>query len=480
MPRRSTHTPTATRGAPRRPRDRNVPHALRFIGTTAALILTLTLLVLPQHAHAQSTAAGKGIAVVARIDGAIGPATTELVRQAFADARARDAAVIVLEMDTPGGLSSSMRDIIRHILASPVPVLAYVAPSGARAASAGTYILYASHLAAMAPGTNLGAATPVQLGGGLPGTAEKNDKDTGQSAETAKAMNDAAAYIRSLALLRGRNVEWAEEAVRKAASLSAQEALKAGVIDLVATNLDDLLAQADGRMVNLNGRQVTLKTRDLHPVVLTPSWTTQLLAIITNPNIAYLLLLIGFYGIIFEFWSPGGVAPGVVGAIALLVGLFALNLLPINYAGMGLLLLGMALMVAEAFAPSFGILGIGGIVAFALGSLFLFDEAPGFTLSLPVVLTASGVSLAFLTFVLAVAIRAHRLHAVSGAEGLIGEPGQVLSWSGSSGDVHVHGERWHARAAGPSTASFATGTPVRVTGRDRLTLLVEPEQTPQA
>lgn len=481
MPRRLTRIRPVAWAGQRPPAKQSVRRATWLSALFAIVILCATAVFLPHWARAQPSTLPEGrVALVVQIKGAIGPATTELLRQALATAGPRNAAVIVLEMDTPGGLSSSMRDIIQDILASSVPVFTFVSPSGARAASAGTYILYASHIAAMAPSTNLGAATPVQIGGGWPGTPDKEKKPDEPDPQTAKAVNDAAAYIRGLALLRGRNVEWAEEAVRKAASLSAREALERGVIDFVAADIGDLLAKADGRKVSVGGNEVMLKTAGLQTVVLEPGWASRILAIITDPNIAYLLLLIGIYGILFEFMNPGAVVPGVVGAIALLVGLFSLNLLPISYAGMGLLILGIGLMVAEAFAPSFGILGIGGIVAFALGSLFLFKEVPGFEISLPVVLTATGLSFAFLVLVLAVGIRAHRHRTVSGAEAMIGEPGKVLAWAGGGGDVHVHGERWQARAASSSAGPFAPGTRVRVTGRDRLTLLVEPEKPPEA
>jgi membrane-bound serine protease (ClpP class) len=417
--------------------------------------------------------------LVLEIQGAIGPATSEYLRQASEVAAARNAALIVLRMDTPGGLASSMHDIIRDILASPVPVVTYVAPSGARAASAGTYILYASQLAAMAPGTNLGAATPVQIGGGSPFGDSPDKEDKGKNGEAQppadasmrKAVNDAVAYIRSLAELHGRNADWAEQAVREAASLPASAALKQGVIEIIASDLPDLLVQADGRSVRLGNGTVTLHTKGLDTVSMQIDWRVRLLGVISDPNIAYILLLIGFYGIIFEFFSPGMVAPGVIGVIALTVGLFALNLLPLNYAGVGLLLIGIALMVAEAFAPSFGALGIGGAVAFALGSLFMFDKAPGFELSLPLVLTASAASAALLAVMLAAAMRAHRRKVVSGEAAMIGSAGEVLTWSETHGEVHVHGEHWRARSAG----LLKPGQRVRVIGRDGLTLTVEPE-----
>ncbi|WP_137391797.1 NfeD family protein [Rhodoligotrophos defluvii] len=438
----------------------------------AAALLFATLAVV-DPARPQDSAAGR-TAILLDVKGAIGPATTDYIAQGLATAADRNAAVVILRMDTPGGLASAMRDIIRDILASPVPVVVYVAPGGARAASAGTYILYASHLAAMAPGTNLGAATPVQLGGGQPfGRGEEDgegEKGTGDPS-TAKAVNDAVAFIRGLAELNDRNADWAEQAVREAASLPASAALDQGVIEIIATDLDDLLAKADGRTVRVSGNDVTLRTADLSIAAMEPGWRTRLLGIITNPNIAYILLLVGMYGIIFEFVSGGAIFPGVIGGISLILGLFALNLLPINYAGVALILLGVALMVAEVFAPSFGVLGIGGVTAFAIGSFFLFDEVPGFQLSPAVVVTASLLSAILLVIVLAAAVRAHRRQVVSGSAAIIGAKGEVRAWSHASGLVHIAGEQWQARASKP----LSPGQKIRVTGRDGLTLIVEPE-----
>ncbi|MDX3906184.1 MAG: NfeD family protein [Pigmentiphaga sp.] len=463
--------------------------ALRYLAAVAVAGAAL----LP--AYSQAAAPAERSVVLLDIQGAIGPATTGYLRHGFETASRQNAQAIVLRIDTPGGLASSMRDIIRLMLASPIPVLAYVAPSGAQAASAGTYLLYASHLAAMAPGTNTGAATPVNMGGS-PGDSPptgapdgKNGKEDraaeegkkaqerpaagqkpapAQAAER-KAINDAVAFIRSLAEMRGRNAEWAEEAVRSAASISAQAALEQRVIEIVSPDLADLLGQADGRQVEVNGQAMELETRGAQVVAVEPDWRTRFLAVITNPNIAYILMLLGIYGIIFELMSPGSIFPGVLGAVALVTGLFALNLLPISYAGIGLVLLGIVLMGAEAFTPTFGLLGIGGAVIFALGSLFMFDgDIPGFQLSLPLIVAAAVASGVLMAVVLASVVRSRKRAVVTGGETLIGRTGTVLSWSGDAGLVRIHGESWHARSDDP----LAPGASVQVAGRQGLTLIV--------
>mgnify|MGYP003633321846 CR=1 FL=1 len=421
---------------------------------------------------------------VLTIDGAIGPATADYVSNGIASAVEKGAPMVVIRMDTPGGLDISMREIIRVIVNAPMPVVTYVSPSGARAASAGAFILTASHVAAMAPGTNVGAATPVQLGAPGPAAAPESkgedenksegSKPSGQkggNASEAKALNDAIAYIRSLAEMRGRNADWAETAVRDAASLSAQSALQQNVIDIVARDDTALLTQLNGRSVKVGAGEVRLDTRGIVLSELTPNWRTRLLAAITNPNIALILMMLGAYGLLFEFMNPGALYPGTIGAICLLVGLYALSALPVNYAGIALILLGMALMAAEAFSPSFGILGIGGVIAFALGATIMFDsDIPEFRIALPVLGAVAVASLGATLLTAKLALESRRSKVVSGREEMVGASGHVLDWKGTSGHVHVHGERW--RASG--TGEFAAGQLVRVVGLEGLTLAIEP------
>jgi membrane-bound serine protease (ClpP class) len=405
-----------------------------------------------------------------RIEDAIGPATSDYIERALDAASKGDVELVVILMDTPGGLDTSMRAIIKNITSATVPVASYVAPTGSRAASAGTYILYASHIAAMAPGTNLGAATPIQIGGisaPTPGEGGEPVKDAAKS----KAINDAAAYIRGLAKLRGRNQEWAEKAVREAASLPADEALKLGVIDIIATDMIDLLEQLEGRVVTVQGVERTLHTAGLPIREIAPDWRNRLLSVITNPNVAYILLLIGIYGLILEFSNPGAFVPGTVGAICLLLALYSFQLLPINYAGMALILLGVALMIGEAFQPSFGMLGIGGVIAFVFGSIILIDtDAPGFGIDLSVIFAFSLSSVLIFVFVVGMAVKARRRPVVSGSEQLIGAEGTVLDDFDHEGQVFVHSEYWKAVTPYP----LHKGQQVRVTGMKGLILEVEP------
>ncbi len=434
---------------------------LRLFSTVLAGILAAAVPWRPAQAGQQ--------AVVLEIDGAIGPAIAAYVTGALHDLDPRQTRLVVLRLNTPGGLDSSMRAIIAAMLASPVPVAAYVAPSGARAASAGTYIVYAAAIAAMAPGTNLGAATPVQLG--IPTGTGTPKGQAPEDTETRKIVNDAVAYIRGLAELHGRNADWAEQAVRSAVSLPASEALKLKVIDVIAGDLPDLLRQIDGRQVIADGKPVTLATADLAIVTRPPGWRTALLAILTDPNIAFILLLIGIAGLVFEFTTPGVIAPGLIGVISLLVALFALDLLPVDYAGAGLVLLGIALMIAEAHIGAFGVLGIGGIAAFVIGALMMFPgTAPGFALSRPLLAAVTVVAAGLFLIALSLLLRARRRPVVTGREALIGAEGETVSWDTEEGRVRVAGEVWRARAARP----LAPGARVKVTGRRGLMLIVEP------
>lgn len=432
------------------------------------------------HAPAQSEVRAAGVVFIIDIKGAIGIAATRQITQALDKSRAEKAAALVIRLDTPGGLVSATRDIIQAMLAAPLPVIVYVAPSGARAASAGTFIVYAAHIAAMAPGTNLGAATPIEIGlPGLPqppqpGREEKEKQEP--KAETAaqrKAINDTVAMLRSLAQLRGRNADWAEKAVREAATLTANEALKENVIDIVAQDLDDLLTRADGRSVSIGGIETKLVTLNARRETIEPDWRTRVLAVISDPNVAFILLLVGIYGILLEFWNPGALIPGVVGGISLLLALTALYGLPIQYGALGLIILGIGLMAAEAFVPGFGILGIGGVVAFIAGAMFLFDPAGAdieIAVAMPLIVGAAA-TCGLLTFVvLGAAIQARRRPPVSGAEEMIGSIGSVIEWQGVTGSIRVHGEVWSARAG----RSFKQGEAVRVTQREGLTLVVEP------
>ena len=362
-----------------------------------------------------------------------------------------------------------MRDIIKAILASPVPVATYVSPQGARAASAGTYILYASHIAAMAPATNLGAATPVEL---APAGDKPADTPPGD-AKMRKVVHDAAAYIRSLAELRGRNAEWAERAVREAVSLPASEALKLKVVDMVATDLDDLLRQLNGRSIKLNDRTVTLDTAHATIERVLPDWRSRLLAVIGDPSIAYLLMLLGIYGLIYEFSNPGMLFPGVVGGICLLLGLFALQVMPISYAGLALMLLGIVLMISEAFVPSFGALGVGGIAAFIIGSVMLINtDVPGYGIPWALIVPVALTSALFSFFVASMALRARRRPVVTGAEELIGAPGEILDDMEHEGWARIHSEQWRVRSSVP----LKRGNAVRVRARHDLILDVEPDK----
>jgi membrane-bound serine protease (ClpP class) len=425
-------------------------------------------------------------ATLIELKGPIGPAMSRYVEQSLADAADQSSTVVILEMDTPGGLDTSMRDIIKAILASPVPIVTYVAPSGARAASAGTYILYASHLAAMAPATNLGAATPISIGGepntppvspGAP-SDDKKQHDTPEAipagnAGERKAVNDAVAYIRALAQLRGRNAAWAEAAVRGAASLSANDALEQNVIDVIAKDVPDLLHQLQGRNVKMPGHELALDTRELTVRSVAPDWRTRLLLVLTHPTIAYGLLLIGIYGLLLEGYNPGVVLPGVIGALSLLLGLYGLQLLVVNYAGLALMALGIGLIAAEFFMPAFGSLGVGGLTSFVIGSIMLFDNhESGSRVAMPLIVGIAVAGGLIIVIIGWLAARARRRPLSAGVETMIGAHVEVVNDCQDRCVVRYGGELWNARTASPLHA----GQQVRVVKVADLTLWVEPQQ----
>lgn len=465
----------------------NVRRRLGWVACFAATIVCVAFAAPEEKPAAKAQA---GIALMLTIDDAIGPATSSFFMRTLERAHERNARLIILQMDTPGGLDSAMREMIRAILASTVPVAIYVAPSGARAASAGTYLLYASHIAAMAPATNLGAATPVQIGAPPSPSPEdtkpkdtKKDRDPKKDDDTAprhepgtamerKAVNDAVAYIRGLAELRHRNADWAESAVRSATSLTATAALEQKVIDIVAADLPDLIRQIDGRVVITGAGEQRLATADLVIEKTEMDWRTRLLAVLTNPNVAYLLMLAGVYGLLLEGYNPGAVLPGVVGAISLLLALYAFQVLSVNYAGLALMLLGIVLIVAEAFAPSFGALGLGGVLAFVIGSIILMDtDVPGFQIAKPLI---GGMALAGALVVMLMAsyfVRSRRRPIVTGAHQMLSEPAVAIADFDRSGPVRIRGEIWNAVTRVP----VHSGQRLRVIRVDGLTLEVEPE-----
>lgn len=421
----------------------------------------------------------KGRAVVLTINGVIGPAVSDYFIRGLTNAQKSGAKVVILQMDTPGGFDTSMRDIISHILVSPIPVISYVAPGGSRAASAGTYILYASHVSAMAPTTNLGAATPIQIGG-MPGAPEKpappgnEEKDDGKpepkGALERKMVNDAVAYIKSLANRHGRNAEWAEQAVREAVSLTAEEALEAGVIDVMAGNIEELLVRVDGRQVVMAGGTSTKKLATSGLIIerVDPDWRTQLLAIITDPNVAYILMLLGIYGLIYELANPGFFLPGVAGAICLLLALYTFQVLPINYAGLALIALGIAFMAAEFFVPSVGALGIGGVISFVIGSIILMDDE-GMRISLPLIICTAIISAGFFLWLASMLFAISRKKVRTGVELLVGSVGEAMGDFVEEGRIWVQGESWRAVFDKP----VKKGQKVQIISQDGLLLKVK-------
>ncbi len=437
-------------------------------------------------AHIAGQEAVRAKVVMLEVKGPIGPAISDFIERNIEKAAEEGSEAVILMMDTPGGLDTSMRDIIRAMLSAPIPVVVYVAPSGARAASAGTYILYASHVAVMAPATNLGAATPIPIGpGAMPGEDKKKesgkDKDdenkeseaqgSPQGAMQRKIVNDAVAYIRSLADLRGRNADWAEKAVRSGESLTAEAALEQNVIDFMADDVDALLAKLNGRKVKVQSGELIIDSKDWKVVTVEPDWRTQFLAVITNPNVAYLLMLLGVYGLLFELYSPGAIIPGLVGAISLLLALYAFQVLPVNYAGAALILLGIALMVTELVTPTFGAVGVAGVIAFIVGSIILFDtDVEGFQVSMPLVVTIGAAAGVLFSATIMIALRQRRRPVVSGQEEMVGGLAEALETFDESGKVRTHGEIWFARTQQPVKA----GQKLRITNVQGLTLEVEP------
>ncbi|KQX99470.1 serine protease [Rhodanobacter sp. Root480] len=451
---------------------------------TRWLLLLAILLALTATAAPAPTPANSPMVARVSLNGPIGPAAAEYFDDASERAVADGAVAIVLQLNTPGGLSDSMRQIIAGMLASKVPVLAYVAPGGARAASAGTYILYAAQIAAMAPATHVGAATPVKLGGSTPMPLQKPDAGpaaasssgkaaASEDAESNKVLNDSIAYIRSLAQLRGRDAAWAEQAVRGAATLTASEAAQKHVIDFVANDATDLLAKASGRRVQVDGETVTLQLADATVRDYAPGSRSRFLGIITNPTIAYLLLLAGIFGLGLEALHPGAMLPGIVGGIALLVGLYALQLLPVNYAGLALMALGIGLLVAEAVTPTVGVFGVGGLVSFVLGSMMLMNTGvPGYAVNLGVIGGIAVCAAGLLVLVVWLVFRSRRSLQVTGDDAMRSDVAELLEPVGDNNEtwVLVRGERWRARCA----TALPSGARVRVVGREGLLLRVEP------
>ena len=378
---------------------------------------------------------------VLTLEGAIQPIAAEVVEQAIERAEKAKREALVIRLDTPGGLDTSMRDIIKRILIAEVPVVVYVAPSGSRAASAGTFIAMAAHVAAMAPGTSIGAATPVNVGGG------DVSKDM-----ASKVKNDAVSYIRSLAKQRGRNPDWAEKAVLEGSSLGAEDAVEQKVVDLLASSLPELLEKIDGRTVSVAGITRTLRTKDAVEVEVEPTWRQKLLGRIIDPNVAYILFILGFYGLLFELSSPGSILPGVVGGICLLLAFLAFQALPVNLTGLFLVVFAMVLFAVEVKVQSHGILAMGGVISLLLGSLILLGGDTGAArISLSVIVTVTAATAAFFLFVVSAAVKAQRRKPETGEQGLLGEHGTALTDLGLKGQVFVHGEYWAAEADEPIT-----------------------------
>lgn len=431
--------------------------------TNIAKYMIVTILLFSCTLLSEAYAAGK--TVLLEINGPIGPAAQDYIERGITHANEEKAAAVIIQLNTPGGLETSMRGINAAILTSSVPVITYVAPTGARAASAGIFIMYASHLAVMAPGTNAGAASPVNLMG-------SNDNDKKQiSTEAKKSMNDASAYIRSLAQLRDRNAAWAELAVTQAASVSANEAKKINVINDIASDIPQLLQQANGKSVSINNKSTIINTNNTVIEKVGTDWRHDFLTFITNPNIAYLLILLAMYGLFFELSNPGLILPGVAGIIALLLALYAMQLLPVNYAGLSLILVGITFIVMEVYITSYGALGIGGVIAFVIGSVMLFDTTDiHFQVSWSLIGTMSLLTTAFFFVIATMVIRAHKRAIITGREGIIGHDGVVITVNNEQIIVRVLGELWEAKG----NKSIQPGDKVKVTSIKGLILHIEP------
>ena len=460
--------------APRRPRRRRAPRAPRFLGALGVLLVLAAAAGLLSAGAPRANAAKSrleaarrqerlakrpeaGRILVLRIEGAISPVTAEALGAAVDRAERERYRALVIELDTPGGLESSMRAMIKRILVAEVPIVAYVSPAGARAASAGVFIVMAADVAGMAPGTNIGAATPVNLQGGMDSTLAR------------KATSDAAAFARTIARQRGRNAQWAEEAVRRAVAASENEAVDLGVVDFVANSLDDLLEQADGIVISRPGLETTLALSGLPRDTIRPGMRQKLLGVLVDPNVAYILMLLGFYGLLFELQNPGAILPGVVGGICMILAFLALSTLPVNYAGIALIVLGVAFFLAEIKVASHGVLATGGVISLVLGSMVLF-QGEGVQLSWTIIVGATATTALFFLFIVGAGLRAQGRKVVTGRRGLVGARAVALERLAPSGQVRIGGELWNAE----SGSAVEAGSEVVVTGVEGLTLKVRP------
>ncbi|MDR5683242.1 MAG: nodulation protein NfeD [Armatimonadota bacterium] len=427
--------------------------------------LSVLALILAFGAAVASAAPERPVVYVIRVDGVISPASATYIQRAITEAHRAGAAALVVELDTPGGLLRSTDDITKALLNAPLPVIVYVSPAGARAASAGVFVVYASHVAAMAPTTNLGAATPIAVGEG--------QETESQRTALRKATEDSVAKIRTIAERRGRNADWAERAIREAASISSEEAVRLRVIDFLAADLAELLVRADGRTVEVGGERRLLRTRGAETVRLEMDVRERLLDVLAEPNVGLILMTIAIYGIIFELNNPGAIFPGVVGAIALILAFTSFAILQVNYAGLALIGLSVALFITELFTPGFGVLGVGGIISFILGGILLTsNQEPYLRTSVELVLVLGLLTGAFFLFAVGAGLRAQRRRPSSGREALVGAVGVARSEIAPAGTVFVQGELWTAEADGDP---IQPGERVRVVGLEGLRLRVRRE-----